>query len=102
MGESKEDKPGIPGEFMGVFERLLFTGVVSGIASVESVDLGAAMAAVVAAMAFWLGTKLLSGWNRQTPDLTKQESDKLARGAMAALMTGALNMVFAVIAGLIA
>jgi len=109
MGEPKEDKPGIPGEFMGMFERLLFMGVVGGIASVKDVELGSALAAVVAAMAFWLGSKLLSGWNRAPyaivqidPKKAEEQNDRMARGAMAALMTGALNMVFAVIAGLIA
>lgn len=98
----RESDAGVPGSFMGVFERLLFLGLVWGLASVlGSLNEGGA-AAVGAAMAFWLGTKLLSGWNRETKDEPQEQSDKRARGAMSALMAGTLNMVFATVAGLMA
>ena len=92
---------GLPPGFLGVFERLLFTIVVGGIVALEDEGLATALAAVFAAMAFWLGAKLASGWNRVPSDGLK-EAARLARGAMAALMTGVVNMAFAVVGGLIA
>jgi len=98
LPESQRKSVGVPGNLMGFFERLLFMGVVWGVASVKL----ASVPAVAVAMAFWLGTKLLSGWNRAASNMPPQESDRRARGAMSALMAGALNMVFATVGGLIA
>ena len=96
MGQRRESSAGVPGNLMGFFERLLFMGVVWFVASVYPDN----VPAVAAAMGFWLGTKLLSGWNRATSDIPLQESDRRARGAMSALMTGTLNMGFATVSGL--
>jgi hypothetical protein len=96
MGQRRESNAGVPGNLMGFFERLLFMGVVWFVASAYPDN----VPAVAAAMGFWLGTKLLSGWNRDTSEIPVQESDRRARGAMSALMTGTLNMVFATVAGL--
>lgn len=91
----------IPPGFLGFFERLVFTVTVGGIVSFEDKGLATPLAAIFAAMAFWLGTKLASGWNRVATTDPKKAT-RLARGAMAALLTGVVNMAFAVVGGLIA
>lgn len=86
---------GVPSGFMGVFERLLFTAVI-GFYDINE--------GVLTLMGLWLTAKLVSGWNRM-PYATldnEEQSNRLARGAMAALLTGAISLAFAVVAGQIA
>lgn len=59
--EPDSSKLGVPAGFMGLFERLIFTAVIGIMASLESKEPATAVAAVVAATAFWMGAKLLSG-----------------------------------------
>lgn len=97
--------PPIPPGFIGLLERLIFTVVVGFLAPLENGELGS----ILAAMGGWLGLKLISGWNRAPSQYryqSKKEADEAlhnqARGAMASLLAGIVNLSFALVAGLIA
>ena len=99
-----EDSRGVPPPFLGFIERLIFTIAIGVFASK-----GEGQGPILAAMGVWLGLKLISGWNRAPYPYTygsKEEADnelhRQASGAMAALLTGVVNMALAVVAGLIA
>jgi len=87
LGISKEktsDKR-VPPWLTGATERLFFTCVIA-------FQLGGAAIAMIG----WLTLKMVTNWNRPSPN----SADKTT-GALSALLTGLVSMMFAMIGGLI-
>ena len=92
LDEDEDTRP-VPGRLTGITERLFFTVIIAFQVS------GAAVA-----MMAWLGAKMAANWNRQVAETQGDpvENVRRRRGAIAALVTGLVSMLFAAVGGLIA